>query len=73
MHETEQLMKTDADINMNNDTSERKVIIFDGMAIVKRIKKNMETLRCKDLSDAFIRLVLHQARVYGDLRMTFNR
>ena len=49
-----------------------KIVIFDGMAIVNRIKKDVQITTCKDLVETFTRLVHHESEGYDEVRLIFD-
>ena len=49
----------------------RKVIIFDGMALVNAIKKSGET--CSDLANSFINMLINKSRGFDEVRLVFDR
>ena len=67
--ETENLLPE----NLVPETSHRKVIILDGMAVVNQIKKTSQIKTCKDLAGAFIQKVLYESRGHEEVRMIFDR
>ena len=47
-------------------------MIFDGMALVNRIKKDVQITTCKDLPETFMRLVHHESEGYDEVRLIFD-
>ena len=56
-----------------NTIPQQKVVIFDGMAVVNRIKKTQDIETCKDLAASFTQIVLYEAKDYEEIRMIFDR
>ena len=49
-----------------------KIVIFDGMAIVNRIKKDVQITTYKDLAETFTRLLHHESEGYDQVRLIFD-
>ena len=53
---------------------EKKVIIFDGMAVVNKIDiKKSQIKTCKDFADTFVSIIKHEAVGYQEVRLVFDR
>ena len=49
------------------------VIIFDGMAIVQKIKKTGNLKTCSDFAKVFIDILINESRGYKQIRLIFDR
>ena len=49
-----------------------KIVIFDGMALVNRIKKDVQITTCKDLAETSTRVVHHESEGYDEVRLIFD-
>ena len=76
MHEIEKAIESDRGSNVDLDILETnsvpKIVIFDGMALVNRIIKDVQITTCKDLAEAFTRLVHHESEGYDEVRFIFD-
>ena len=50
----------------------RRVIMFDGMAIVNQIKKSDAMGTCKDFANAFVSQITHAAESFSQIRVVFD-
>ena len=77
MHEIEKMIPgNNGDDNhqtSGNITPHQKVVIFDGMAVVNRIKKTQDIETCKGLASSLTKIVLYEAKDYEEIRMIFDR
>ena len=76
MHEIEKAIESDRGSNVDLDILETnsvpKIVIFDGMVLVNRIIKDVQITTCKDLAEAFTRLVHHESEGYDEVRFIFD-
>ena len=76
MHEIEKAIESDRGSNVDLDILETnsvpKIVIFDGMVLVNRIIKDVQIATCKDLAEAFTRLVHHESEGYDEVRFIFD-
>ena len=54
------------DLNILERNSVPKIVIFDGMVLVS-IKKDFQTITCKDLAESFTCLVHHESERYDEV------
>ena len=76
MHKIEKAIESDRghnmDLNILETNSVPKIVIFDGMTLVKRIKKDVQITTCKDLAETYTRLVHHKSGGYDEVRLIFD-
>ena len=76
MHETEKAIASDrgnnVDLNILETNSVPKIVIFDGMALINRIKKDVQITTCKDLAETSTRVVHHESEGYDEVRLIFD-
>ena len=76
MHEIEKAIASDrgnnVDLNILETNSVPKIVIFDGMALINRIKKDVQITTCKELAETFTRLVHHESEGYDEVRLIFD-
>ena len=56
-----------------SSTNNEGVIIFDGMAIVQKIKKTGNLKTCRDFAKVFIDILINESRGYKQLCLIFDR
>ena len=60
-------------IELSETKNEQKVIIFDGMALVNKLKKNPYTKTCSDLSELFIQKIESEIKGFEIVVLIFDR
>ena len=50
----------------------RKVIIFDGMALVNAIRKSGDIETCSHLANSFINMLINKSRGFDEVRLSID-
>ena len=51
----------------------QKVIIFDGMAFVNKIKKSLSMKTCNDFAESFVKRIMKESEGYHQVRLIFDK
>ena len=79
MHEIEKITKGDSSCDEDSvgdaeqDRALHRVIMFDGMGVVNKLKKSDAIRTCKDLADVFVQRILGESNNYQVVAMIFDR
>ena len=79
MHEIEKITKGDSSCDedsvrdVEQDRALDRVIMFDGMGVVNKLKKSDAIRTCKDLADVFVQRILGESNNYQVVAMIFDR
>lgn len=71
---SQKVKEIEENTEQSNDNRIRKVIIFDGMAIVNRINiKKQKITNCAEFADQFINIIKREASGFDEVRVVFDR
>ena len=79
IHEIEKITKGDSSCDEDSvhdaeqDYALDRVIMFDGMGVVNKLKKSDAIRTCKDLADVFVQRILGESNNYQVVAMIFDR
>ena len=73
MHEIEKAMESEPFDCLQQDSEFERLIMFDGMGIVNRIRKSENMKTCRDFANAFIQYILQESKSFQQINLIFDR
>ena len=72
MHEIEKMLEPE-DAIIEPVLQGDRVVMFDGMGLVNKMKKTAAIKTCKDFADAFVQRILLESRTFQQINLIFDR